>query len=424
MNTKKPPDKYRTIKISLKQIIKNEDDKIILNKVVFRVNQLITHAYQFLRLWILNKYEKNKETPLITKDIIGLCLKVLTINCSDKKYTFIGPKPKGENQKIFDEFINFNKNTYSKLGYDNPINGTNLSAIFNYVETEIITSIENNIKLNFFKYVNKYVNESFKNLINSVAEIPLENLKKKNEKLILKELNVLKKDLKENTKKCDSKYHMWLDKNRNKILPIEYKHSYIFDINHNPQKYLKYMIYMNVELEKMNDTIEVFNISKLNNTEYIYLPNTDNRYKLFQFFPLRTSGIPKYCTFDSKALVDLFIKTNKNTYLCDLENKRREIWTNVFNMDHKIFKDKNYVFDYNLSTDGFGASLRFIHKSYLIKQKEMKQLMKNERNRAKNLYKNLSSDEINKLKENNKTNKKQHLLRKFRFAQLTSFAVE
>lgn len=147
----------------------------------------------------------------------------------------------------------------------------------------------------------------------------LNHLNKKNLELIKNELNVLKKDLKNNTTNCNKRYHKWLEENRHKILPKEYKHSYLFDIKHNPQKYLKHMIYINIELEKNNEITQILNLfGSIYNPKDIFnkLHSIDNQQgmlktKLYQFFPLRSSGRPKYCTFDSKALVDIFIKGNK-----------------------------------------------------------------------------------------------------------------
>ena len=58
---KKPPDKLRTIKCSFSSILKTKDKNVIdkLFSATCRTHQIITHTYQFLRLWILYKYKKN-----------------------------------------------------------------------------------------------------------------------------------------------------------------------------------------------------------------------------------------------------------------------------------------------------------------------------------------------------------------------------
>lgn len=47
------------------------------------------------------------------------------------------------------------------------------------------------------------------------------------------------------------------------------------------------------------------------------------RTKIFQFFPLRNNIIIKYILIDSKSLIKLFIKENNNTYVSDIENKKK-----------------------------------------------------------------------------------------------------
>jgi len=42
------------------------------------------------------------------------------------------------------------------------IDGLNLSHILSYIATDMVTNIENNIKLNFVSYVKRFTNSSFK----------------------------------------------------------------------------------------------------------------------------------------------------------------------------------------------------------------------------------------------------------------------
>jgi hypothetical protein len=49
-------------------------------------------------------------------------------------------------------------------------------------------------------------------------------------KELYKELNVVKKDIIENTLLCDPKYHAWISENRYKIVPETFDTSYYYDI--------------------------------------------------------------------------------------------------------------------------------------------------------------------------------------------------
>ena len=56
-------NKIVVVKCPLKTIIKNQNNKLKILDVCFRTNKLVIHAYQFLRLWILNKYTNNEPIP-------------------------------------------------------------------------------------------------------------------------------------------------------------------------------------------------------------------------------------------------------------------------------------------------------------------------------------------------------------------------
>ena len=185
---KKPPDKYKVIKISLKQILKSTTDVNKLSDITNRTNKLVIHTYHFLRLWILNKYHKKKNTPKITKDIIKMVFKVLTTESQ-------GPKPKGTNLKFYNEFTNFYDAVYSKLGYNDKLSGLNLSQIINYMCVDMITNIENNIRQHFIDYVKRYVNSSFKDMHNKILEEYKGNKKTQLRKQLRKELYTIKQDL-------------------------------------------------------------------------------------------------------------------------------------------------------------------------------------------------------------------------------------
>ena len=71
---------------------------------------------------------------------------------------------------MFNIFTKFFDYKYKKINFTNKISGINLSQILNYMATDMITNIENNIKLNFISYVKKFVNSSFKKSNNELLE--------------------------------------------------------------------------------------------------------------------------------------------------------------------------------------------------------------------------------------------------------------
>jgi len=54
-------------------------------------------------------------------------------------------------------------------------------------------------------------------------------------------------------------------------------------------------------------------------------------------------------------------------------------------MNHKILREKKYVFNYFVMTDGYSISLQFLHKNYIEEEKIKKKLMKEGRNEVSDL---------------------------------------
>ena len=76
----KPPDNeqvYKMIKCPLKAVLKNYDTiQPIIEKTVNEINQFVILGYQFIRLYLLDKYN-NKELPIINKQFILDVLKAI-----------------------------------------------------------------------------------------------------------------------------------------------------------------------------------------------------------------------------------------------------------------------------------------------------------------------------------------------------------
>lgn len=144
-----------------------------------------------MRLWILNKYHKKGSIPIITENTIKMAQKSILEKSA-------GPKPKGNNLALFNEFQKFHSFTLE--------NGVNLSQILGYNAISIITAIENNIKMHFFDYVGRFINSYFKHKYK-------EEMKNKEFKQqLFKDLKKLKNDIINNTTTCNEKFQNWLKK--------------------------------------------------------------------------------------------------------------------------------------------------------------------------------------------------------------------
>src|SRR3990170_2918904 len=188
---KDPPDKYTTKKICLDKIIKNSDSLRKLLEFVYRTSELRTHIGHFLKLYILDKYHKNQQIPTITRGIIAACCKTL-INGSNK-----GPKIKGSTESILLSFNKFYENV--------------------------------NNKLNFFKYMKRFINASFKITNNEILSKFSGKEKINMKKQLSEQLYKIYNDLLNHTKESDIQYHEWIDAYQSKILPKKSKHSYQID---------------------------------------------------------------------------------------------------------------------------------------------------------------------------------------------------
>ena len=370
---KKPPDKYKCIKLPITSILNNkEESKKIFNTIqdaVYRTNYITTKTNLLLRLWCLEKYHNGIDIPLIDENTIKMCMKSLILASS-------GPKPKNNNLLLLNEFKNLHNFTLE--------DGVNLSSILNYYAITILTSIETNIKMHFFDYLNRFINSYFKVFYKD--EITNTEFKKQ----LFKDLYVVKNDIINGTLKANEKFHNWINEYRFKIVPEEFEINYYYDVKATPQKYLKYMIFMNIELEKIEG-------------------------KMYQFFPLQSSIIPRHIQIDTKSVIELLVDKGKKEYLDNIELNKEFLWDKYFNITQKI---KDHKFDNTIITDGYATSLRFIHNDYIEGEKIKKEKMKKGRKDAKEmteeekekkkLDKKILQDEkkeLNKLKQKDKPKK-------------------
>ena len=370
IDVKKLPDKIVSVKCPLKLILKNSENKNLLFDVCFRTNQIVIHTYHFLRLWILYKYKNNLLIPEITKETIKMAFKALIKESR-------GPKAKGNNLVLLTEFNKFYDEHYKNLGLANKLDGFYLSQILENMSTDMITNIENNIKLNFFKYINRFVNSSFKKANNELIEKANKGEKNELRKILSKDIYLIKQDLLNNTLISDSKYHEWIKKHKNNIFPVDFTNSYEFDVKNNPHKYIKSMIYMCNEIEKEGT-------------------------KMFQFFPLRTEIIVKNIQIDTKSLIEIFIREDKGELLKDIEGNKDKIWKMFFKLDEEVFKQTNYIFDYVITTDCHSVSIKMLNKDKIKEEEKKKTNMKNKKNENKANTKNMTELEKEEYKKNEK----------------------
>ena len=329
MGKKPPDDEYKCIKVRLDKLLYMESYKDrnllqVINSAVIRTNKIVIKTYMLLRLWVLDKYHKKQDIPIIDEHLIAIAFKTFI---DTKGIRSVG----NDNKKQLDEF----KTYYNEMLFGKLEDGSALTNILIYYSRTMETAITNNIINNFTSYLNRYINSYF------TKKYEKEILNKEYKKTLFSELKILKNDILNNTSNCDIKYHPWLNSERVKLIPILDANEGIYaDLHIYPQKYLKYMIYMTGELEIMEK-------------------------KQFQFFPLQLNTIPNSIQIDNNNLIAL-LETNPTSKQKTLQTT---LWRLLFK--HKYLQDmKGYTFDNCIITDGYSVSVRYIETTNALKKKE------------------------------------------------------
>jgi hypothetical protein len=309
---------YKTFKIPLKTILLNRDEiQPVINNLVFEMNDLVIHTYQFIRLYVLHEYSKNKPLHTIDETFILYCIKTLGTRDNRGK--------KGKDTELLETLDTFYKNEYQPLLNHEKTNLKNTTFLLPYLAIQIHTSLHNNFQEHFIQHFLRFINKT----TNEITE----------DKAILFQF---KKQLLE-LNETDEIFSNWKLTHLSNILPTEIKKSIHYDIKVRPFEYLKGMLYMNSVLEKQES-------------------------KLFQPLPLRSNIIPKHIIIDTASLVSLFCPANnkegikKGDLHKNLKENQYDIWNAFLDLKHKIFKNKYYQFHNQIQTDGISCCLLFIRK--------------------------------------------------------------
>ena len=347
----KPPDPseqvYRIIKCPLKCVLKKYNTlQPIIENAVIDMNEIVILSYQFIRLYLLDKFNNNKELPIINKQFVLDVIK--TISSPNSKR---GQKTKQENIRNatgkldMKQFYNeeFSKLVSAKPSYSNK---THILAI---TANEMITCINTNISTHFIKHLFRYINSVFKEP--KIIEIKKEKDKIKRKELyknLNQEIRDLKTDLINNKiENSKEEYHIWIKENKHFLFPNKVNKSVAYDVKCNPEKYIKYSFYINQKIEELGR-------------------------RPYQVIPQRNNIVPKNITLNSNGIIDLIddkkqtiFQYNKSELVLHAKKHQKHIWSKILKLEKKdIFKQKEYVFYNQIITDGFSCSLLFILKKY------------------------------------------------------------
>ncbi len=352
-----PTDFFKGIKISLKSVLKQPD--INLSKItnaVIKCNKIVIQTLMFMKLFLLDHYDKHNKLPIINDEFINSCMKIL---CNEKA---TGRPPKKEIKELKDTLSAFYKTDFQPLIQNENLDYTHMNTILDYLTIDILTMYENNIKFHYIEYVERYVNVVWKKklIVNKIRKMNITQ-KEKEQRVnnLCSQLRKIKTDLLNVTEgsknyKSHSMYHAWINKQKQFITPNKStykKNNIVYDLMCSPFDYFPCMIMMMNQVEKEEQTIS-------------------------NVFPMRSEIIPKHIRLDTTTLVHLLMTKKqgiKSEYLTKGNLKRNEnkIWEFFFRTERKMFHKKYYEFHHMIETDGISCTLLLLRKDLIGKRLPM-----------------------------------------------------
>ena len=345
--TDKPPDDYfKSTKVPLKGLLKNPEITLpIINKTANIANKIVIHTYQFIKLYSLDYYEKNNHTlPVIDKMFINCCMKILC------KSPIQGKPPKKEVKDLKEKLAEFYESQYKPFIKYEELEYRYMNTILDYLTISILTMYENNIKMNFVEYIERYINVTFRKklmlrLIRRMAKNKNESINNFNNQLRHIKIDILNVD--NEVLKSKPIYHNWIKEQRKHIIPVKdfEKGSIKYDMKCSPQDYWPCMIYVMKKIELNGFTIK-------------------------NVFPLRNNIITKHITLDTTTLVQLLMTKGKCDFLTkgNLKKNEDKIWGFFFKTEKKEFSKLHYSFHHMIETDGVSASIVLLRKDLVGKR--------------------------------------------------------
>ena len=350
-----PTDFFKGIKTSLKSVLKHHDINLPkITNAVIKCNKIVIQTMMFMKLFLLDHYDKNSTLPLINDEFINSCMKIL---CNEKSS---GRPPKKEIKELKDKLTTFYKTDFQPLIQNENLDYTHMNTILDYLTIDILTMYENNIKLHYVEYVERYVNVVWKKkfIVSKIRKLNItQKAKEQRINNLCNQLRKIKTDLLNTDNinyKSHSMYHKWINRQKQFITPnkASYKKNNIaYDLMCSPFDYFGCMIFMMKQIEKEEQTI-------------------------YNVFPMRSEVIPKHIRLDTTTLVHLLMtkkQGNKSDFLTkgNLKRKEDKIWEFFFRTERKFFKKKYYEFHHMIETDGVSCSLLLLRKDLIGKKLPM-----------------------------------------------------
>src|SRR5215210_5875803 len=394
----------RTLLVKLNKLTNNNNIIIRLNDVVFNCHELVSDAYAFIKLYLLEEFERqsnlfehhsdlmNSYSNWLTecgpwrKDFFGHVLSMMTQPLDGKRKG----RPFTAENKILLESLQDAYRRFANQGlFSTDIqNRTNLSFVLTYIETSMKTAYQNNIQMHFDKYIKRFIRAIvFKTAAEKHQVERFYDLDYKIQNMYKSLANCSIKWIVYNGAPPDDIEFVQLFKKKVGFA-LPYPDSNIYEHLDEYSLHLSYMMFMNREIERMMGK----NLSPL---------------------PLRRQFIPCNIMLDTSALIDIMIDqavsfedlkndldlsldyqlphlTSKgqlykkpSSFVSDADKSKvipqqfkTAIWEAIFDFrkpsikkQFDMMKKKGLVFNNMMTTDGYKIDLQFTDKeSYLAER--------------------------------------------------------
>ena len=333
MSEESSGDCHKTVKVPLKYCIKDPEINLPkINRTVLDINSIVIHALQFIKLYILHSYNKERRIPDISKVFVSCCLKtVAERNKSGRQPT--------TNRTLMDDLEKFYNKHYRNIAGEQKLPYTHANGVLDYLTIAIVTAYENNIKQHFTEYVERFVNVMFD------EQVKNSNLSEGNKGRTLQFLRNIKNDIltiDKNKFLSSSDCHEWINYQKSHIFnKVKFKKDNIhYDLHVSPFDYLPGMIYIMQEIEK-------------------------KEVALLNVFPLRNSIVPHHICIDTSTLIRMLLRKEhgiKEDFESAVKKNADKVWSLFFKTDLKCFKKTKYDFHHMIETDGVSCSIIFRRK--------------------------------------------------------------
>ena len=342
---------HKTVKNSLKKIVRSRDVSEKLGEVASACNLIVGHGSRLLSLFLYFYVEQTNSLPITSlKKLISFCFKRVKREDGKKEHKSAKSNDLFEQVKKFYE--KYYKATITRKEKQ-IMSMRNIDQPLRYETTALHTAYKNNAMCHYVEYVENFVNEVFE------------------KRSCMEKLNG-KKEKGEFCRRLQHQKDLILLRSQEGLDPKLVKHfphiicsnpyrneSLKYHLKACPLEFLLPMVYMQQQKALLNKDC-----------------------KLYNPFPTRTVSIPPYVTIDTVALVDLFYKVQHYKIVGDktqavksnLTDYADALWALFFKTDKPVLKERNksknkskvdmqsFIFNHSISTDGVGCSTSYVRK--------------------------------------------------------------